>query len=43
MTIINSKLIQTQTQVYVGVLGAKYDLEGSEIKIWPSNYDLDVT
>ena len=33
--------LQTLTQVYVGVLNGKYDLAGSEFKIWPSNYDLE--
>ena len=33
--------IQTLTQVHVGVLNGKYDLAGSEFKIWPSNYDLE--
>ena len=29
------------TQVHVGVLNGKYDLAGSEFKIWPSNYYLE--
>ena len=33
--------LQTLTQVHVGVLNGKYDLAGSEFKIWPSNYDLE--
>ena len=30
------------SQLHVGVLNGKYDLAGSEFKIWPSNYDLEV-
>ena len=37
-----SVFIPTLTQVHIGVLNGKYDLAGSEFKIWPSNYDLEV-
>ena len=30
------------SQLHVGVLNKKYDLAGSELKIWPSNYDLEL-
>ena len=30
------------SQLHVGVLNGKYDLAGSELKIWPSNYDLEL-